>query len=257
MRPLTNTSPKPLLEVAGLSLLEHQLKRLEVAGIQEVVINVSYLGEKIMEAFQGRTDLGLKIHYSIEKTPLETAGGIIKTLSFFDGEPFLLVNGDVWSDFPLESLVQRGLRAGEDACLLLVDNPEHHSDGDFILGSNERIECIDSGLPQGAGIRTSDAAEDSNSLVEENTLSDAYILGDAHTLDYAYRAVKTNTFAGISVLNPSLFDQYALSAEPLPLKTVLLPAITQGRVAGQYYAGYWCDVGTVERLNSLRARLSE
>ncbi|WP_301584264.1 N-acetylmuramate alpha-1-phosphate uridylyltransferase MurU [Halomonas alkaliantarctica] len=130
MRPLTDHCPKPLLPVAGKPLIVHHLERLKRAGIDEVVINVSYRAEQIMAALGDGSAFQLRIHWSLEKTPLETGGGIQKALPLLGEAPFLLVNGDVWCDYtPPASRLQ-----GNDlAHLVLVDNPSHHPSGDFGL----------------------------------------------------------------------------------------------------------------------------
>ncbi|RUR37823.1 N-acetylmuramate alpha-1-phosphate uridylyltransferase MurU [Vreelandella populi] len=130
MRPLTDHCPKPLLAVAGKPLIVHHLERLVRAGISEVVINVSYRAEQIVEALGDGSTYGLRIHYSHEPTPLETGGGIQKALPMLGDQPFLLVNGDIWSDY----LPARALLKDDDlAHLVLVSNPEHHPEGDFAL----------------------------------------------------------------------------------------------------------------------------
>jgi N-acetyl-alpha-D-muramate 1-phosphate uridylyltransferase len=136
MRPLTDTTPKPLLPVAGRPLIAHHLEALHAAGVREVVINLSWLGEQIAEQLGDGARYGLRLHYSHEGEPaLETGGGIFKALPLLGPEPFLVVNGDVWTDYPFERLLQapRGV-----AHLVLVPNPTHHPEGDFAL-AGERL----------------------------------------------------------------------------------------------------------------------
>jgi len=131
MRPLTDQIPKPLLPVAGRPLIAWHLQRLAQAGIHEVVINLSWLGETIAAALGDGSAHGVRIHYSREPWPaLETGGGIHAALPLLGPGPFLLVNGDVYTDVDFRSL---GLRAGDLAQLVLVPNPEHHPRGDFWL----------------------------------------------------------------------------------------------------------------------------
>ncbi len=133
MRPLTDHTPKPLLKVGEHRLIEYQLHRLVSIGIREVVINISYLSEQILEALGDGQHYGLKIQYSVEKpSPLETGGGIFQALeqNLLDEEPFILLSGDVWSELPLQALPQR---LEGDAHLILVDNPLFHPEGDFGL----------------------------------------------------------------------------------------------------------------------------
>lgn len=130
MRPLTDHCPKPLLPVAGKPLIVHHLDRLREAGIHEVVINVSYRAEQIIDALGDGSAFGLRIHWSRETTPLETGGGIQQALPLLGESPFLLINGDVWC----EALPDQHALKGDDlAHLVLVENPSHHPDGDFGL----------------------------------------------------------------------------------------------------------------------------
>lgn len=134
MRPLTDTIPKPLLKVAGKPLIQYTIENLAAAGFTELVINVAYLGEKIIQALGDGSQFGAKIVYSREgEKGLETAGGIIHALPLLGSEPFLVVNSDVACDFPLARLKQapKGL-----AHLVFIPNPEHHPEGDFSLGAD-------------------------------------------------------------------------------------------------------------------------
>ncbi|MDT0511780.1 MULTISPECIES: N-acetylmuramate alpha-1-phosphate uridylyltransferase MurU [unclassified Halomonas] len=141
MRPLTDHCPKPLLRVGSKPLIVHHLERLRAAGIREVVINVSYRAEQIIEALGDGSSCGVSIAWSREVTPLETGGGIQRALPLLGNTPFLLVNGDVWCD--LDPTTLPGLGDGDLARLVLVDNPAHHPGGDFHLDADGRV------LPQG------------------------------------------------------------------------------------------------------------
>ncbi|MDV6319298.1 N-acetylmuramate alpha-1-phosphate uridylyltransferase MurU [Chromohalobacter sp. HP20-39] len=137
MRPLTDHCPKPLLPVAGKPLIVHHLERLAAAGITDIVINVSYRAEQIVEALGDGQRFGVSLAFSHETTPLETAGGIRHALPLLGNAPFLLINGDVWCDIALTTLP--GL--GDDlAHLVLVDNPDHHAEGDFALDDAGRVQ---------------------------------------------------------------------------------------------------------------------
>ncbi|WP_040259813.1 N-acetylmuramate alpha-1-phosphate uridylyltransferase MurU [Pseudomonas massiliensis] len=130
MRPLTLHTPKPLLRAAGIPLIEHQVRALARAGHRELVINHAWLGEQI-EAYLGTGERwGVSIAYSPEGQPLETGGGIYKALPLLGASPFILVNGDVWTDYAYARL---SLAPGALAHLVMVDNPEHHPVGDFAL----------------------------------------------------------------------------------------------------------------------------
>ena len=128
MRPLTDATPKPLLRVGGQCLIEYHLKALQRAGIREAVINLGHLGEQIQALLGDGQRYGLDIRYSHEEDHiLDTGGGIHHALPMMGEEPFLVINGDIFTDFPFESL--RG-RAVALAHVVLVANPVHHPQGD-------------------------------------------------------------------------------------------------------------------------------
>lgn len=132
LRPLTDTTPKPLLEVGDKPLIEHHLERLATAGVEHVVINLAWLGEQIRAHLGDGRRWGLQLHYSVEPGgALETAGGIVQALPLLGDRPFMVVNGDVLTDYPFASLTD--LQPPGTAHLVLVDNPEHHPKGDFAL----------------------------------------------------------------------------------------------------------------------------
>ena len=133
LRPLTNTTPKPLLQVGGKPLLQYHLQRLAAAGITDIVINISWLAEKIEDYFGDGSHFGVNIDWSREAQPLETGGGIANALPLLGSEPFLLINGDVWTDFPLHSI---SLDQDADAYLVMVANPEHNPSGDFAVANS-------------------------------------------------------------------------------------------------------------------------
>lgn len=139
MRPLTHHTPKPLLRAGGVPLVEHHLRRLSAAGFRDVVINVSHLAQQVVDYCGDGGRWGLAIAYSREETPLETAGGIHRALPLLGDAPFLVVNGDIWIDFPFATLRAAVLRDGERARLLLVDNPPQHPLGDFLLDRDGRV----------------------------------------------------------------------------------------------------------------------
>lgn len=131
MRPLTDDTPKPLLRIGGQMLIERHIHALSQAGIRELVINHAHLGEQIIGALGDGSAYGVEIAYSQEpEAALETGGGIFNALPLLGAEPFLVVNSDIWTDFPFT-----GLPAEIDALahLVMVANPEHHPDGDFSL----------------------------------------------------------------------------------------------------------------------------
>ncbi len=130
MRPLTLHTPKPLLPVAGKALIEYHIEALARAGFTELVINHAWLGEQLETALGDGSRYGVSICYSPEGQPLETGGGIFNALPLLGDGPFVLVNGDVWTDYDF-ALLPRQLKA--DAHLVLVENPPHHPQGDFAL----------------------------------------------------------------------------------------------------------------------------
>ncbi|WP_342669241.1 N-acetylmuramate alpha-1-phosphate uridylyltransferase MurU [Endozoicomonas arenosclerae] len=138
LRPLTLNKPKPLVEVAGKPLIVHHLEKLSESGFTDVVINHAWLGEQIVTALGSGQQWGLNIDYSAESEPLETGGGVFKALPQLGEDPFLLVNGDVYTNYAFQSLPQslKGL-----AHLVLVDNPEFKESGDFALNSNGQVQA--------------------------------------------------------------------------------------------------------------------
>ncbi|MBK5399004.1 MULTISPECIES: N-acetylmuramate alpha-1-phosphate uridylyltransferase MurU [Pseudomonas] len=130
MRPLTLTTPKPLVRAGGIPLIEYHLKALAVAGFTEVVINHAWLGQLIENYLGDGSQYGVRIQYSPEGEPLETGGGIFRALPLLGDEAFMVVNGDIWTDYDFSVLHQpiTGL-----AHLVLADNPAHHPTGDFSL----------------------------------------------------------------------------------------------------------------------------
>lgn len=151
MRPLTDTTPKPLLEAGGEPLIGYLLAALARAGIRDIVINLSWLGTQIRAALGAGSEFGVRISYSEEgPVALETAGGIFNALPLLGAEPFLVVNGDVWTDFDFGSLA---LNDDAHARIVLVPNAPHHPRGDFGLegdsvvhGDSERYTYSGIGL---------------------------------------------------------------------------------------------------------------
>lgn len=137
MRPLTDRTPKPLLEAGGRPLIEYHIEALRDAGVGDIVINTGWLGEQLPARLGEGADLGVRLHWSHEGTPLETAGGIRRALPLLGEAPFILVNGDIWTDYDFRRLAALG--EGDDAHLVLVDNPAHHGDGDFHLTGGGRV----------------------------------------------------------------------------------------------------------------------
>lgn len=137
MRPLTNHTPKPLLKVGGKPLIVWHIERLRDAGFVDIVINVAYLGQKIIDYLEDGSKYGVNIEFSDEQDEgaLETAGGIVKALPLLS-DTFLVVNGDIWTDYSYDS----SFRLDDNllAHLILIDNPLHNPNGDFILTGSQK-----------------------------------------------------------------------------------------------------------------------
>ena len=218
MRPLTDKTPKPLLEVGGLALIEHHLLRLKAAGIEEVVINVSYLGRQIESKLGSGEKFGVNIVYSRETEPLESGGGVLKALPLLGNEAFLLVNGDIWCDFNFKDFI---LPEGKLARVLLVRNPDHNLQGDFYLDISRQVSGYDD-------------------------VFKVYSSGDDR---YTY------TFSGISIIDPEVFENQ--KPGKFSFVPILRELMGQGCVCGQLYEGDWVDVGTPERLKDLDEKLKK
>ena len=221
MRPLTDTCPKPLLQVRGRPLIVWHINNLVRAGITEIVINHAHLGQMIEDTLGDGSQFGASIAYSAEGTALETAGGIAKARHLLGESPFVAIAGDIFCpqfDFTKISDVledndvwgnplptsQRDL-----AWLYLVKNPPHHPEGDFAL---ESFAITNHGEPR-------------------------------------------FTFSGIGVYRPELFDTVAPDTAA-KLAPILREFAEQRRIGGELFRGDWTDVGTVERLEQLNAPLS-
>ena len=136
MRPFTDTLPKPLISVGEKPLIVHHLSRFAAAGITDIVINVSYLAEQIQTALGNGSAYGVNIRYSFEPIALETGGGICQALSLLGEKPFIVMSSDVWTNYPLENLKQINL-VNHLAHLIMVDNPNHNTQGDFYFADNQ------------------------------------------------------------------------------------------------------------------------
>ncbi|MEA3419595.1 MAG: nucleotidyltransferase family protein [Campylobacterota bacterium] len=141
MRPLTDKIPKPLLEVGGIPLIVWHIERLAHDGFYDIVINIAHLSYQIPEALGDGSEWGVNITYSDEhkEGALESAGGIVKALPLLGDEPFLVVNGDIWSDYEFDHT--KILPEGILAYLILVPNPEHNPEGDFALNDSFVVDA--------------------------------------------------------------------------------------------------------------------
>lgn len=140
LRPLTLHTPKPLVRAGGIPLIEFHVRALAAAGFSELVVNHAWLGQQIEDYLGDGSRFGVDIAYSAEGEPLETGGGIFKALPLLGEEPFLVVNGDIWTDYDFAAL-RRPLQGL--AHLVLVDNPAHHPKGDFRLQDGRVTDAAD------------------------------------------------------------------------------------------------------------------
>jgi len=217
MRPLTDHCPKPLLKVAGIPLIEHHINKLVQCGITDIIINFAWLGEMISSYLGDGKRFGVNIIYSPETNgALETAGGIIQALPLLtenshNSEPFMLINGDIFTDYSFAEIPR--LADNDLAHICLVDNPEHNKNGDFILNNNQlkNIEPI------------------------ENS---------------KFKNEITYTFSGISIFRPEFFKGKD-TEQILKLGPMIKKAVSQGRVSANLLDCAWTDVGTPERLANL------
>ena len=215
MRPLTDTIPKPLLQVQGKSLLAWHLEALANAGLTQVVINHAWLGEQIEASLGSGKQFGLQVFYSREESALETAGGICKALPLLRANDyFLVINGDVFTpQFPIQGLIQRVLELRSQdqllAHLVMVPNPPQHPHGDFYL---DQTMVRDDGYVGATGAKL--------------------------------------TFSGIGIYHHTLFKGL-ISGQSAKLAPILRKAMADNRVSGEKYLGSWHDVGSPERLAEL------
>jgi MurNAc alpha-1-phosphate uridylyltransferase len=237
LRPLTDRCPKPLLPVHGRSLIEWHLLRLARQGFKQVVINTAHLGGMIQDQLGNGEQFGLSIRYSREpEGALETAGGIATAQPWASqSEPFLVINGDVLCDWPLEQARALGNAFSDtehpmDALLVMVKNPPHHPNGDFLLVNGGRAReaseaCYDGLDGRPAPLPLANPADAVSHNSDEQTL----------------------TYSGLGLFHPRLFINIQ-RGERQALGPLLKTAATRGRLAGLRHEGLWVDVGTVERL---------
>lgn len=211
MRPLTDHTPKALLQIDDKYLILMIISALQRAGIRDLVINLAHLGEQIATTLGDGAALGVYIKYSWETsgetTALETAGGIAYALPLLGDAPFIAVNADVYSDYDFSALqiaAQRLTASGPLAHLVLVDNPPQHPRGDFGLAAGK--------VQVAAAIR--------------------------------------HTFSGIGAYHPALFAGIK-RGDRARLADLLIAAMAREQVTGELYRGQWHDVGTPERLAAL------
>ena len=217
MMPLTQNTPKPLLKVTSKPLIQYTIEALVAAGIMELVINHAYLGEQIENCVGDGEWLGAKVEYSREADALNTGGGIYNALPLLGGDPFIIVNSDIWTDYPFKQLTEiefKGL-----AHLVMVSNPAQHPEGDYFLDA-------------------------------QTTNHHQIISLDRPTHGGAQRL----TYSGISILDPRLFKHCRSSTFPLP--ELLVQYMKTEQITGEHYTGQWSDIGTPERLFDLQKSIT-
>lgn len=223
MRPLTDHTPKPLLEVGGRALIVWHIERLVKAGITELVINHAHLGEQIEQALGDGSQFGASIQYSPEINALETAGGIAYAMPMLGNQPFAVINGDIYCDYDfarLPALSAKLIQQGDMAHLVMVNNPAHHPNGDFCLENGRMINpAHNTGQPS---------------------------IHNPHS--------QLLTFSGIGLYHPALFGQIQRGSTA-PLAPLLRTGIAQGKISGELHTGHWVDVGTPQRLQQLDMEL--
>lgn len=216
MRPLTDHTPKPLLRAGGKPLIQWQIERLRAAGFTDLVINHAHLGARLEAALGDGSALGVRIAWSREPEPLETAGGIATALSLLGDAPFLVSNGDVYAEYDYARLIPVLNAMAADpqrlAHLVLVDNPPHHPQGDFALEQGRAA-------------------------------------------DPPTHAAGRYTFSGIGCYRPQLFAGI-VPMNKARLAPLLRAAMARGQVGGEHFSGSWEDVGTPQRLADLDRELS-
>lgn len=229
LRPITDAIPKPLVEVGGKPLVVRQVEALARAGHRDIAINASHLAGKLLAALGDGHALGVRLHWSIEPEPLETAGGIATALPLLAPGPVLIVSGDLWTDYDYATLAPRAAAMRgrpELACvhLVMVPNPPYHPDGDFAL-------------------------------------DDAPAQGDrGPPLLFRQDRLRPGGPANLTYGNIGLFDRANFGELPRGAKLKLLPflldRIGRGQATGEYYAGPWANVGTPGDLEALRAAVA-
>ena len=219
MRPLTDRTPKPLLPVAGKPLIAWHLEKLEAIGVSDVIVNTSWLADQFPIALGDGRRWGLRLQFAYEgDVPLETGGAFWNALPLLGNDPFIAINGDIWTDYDFAHLPTD---ITGDAHLVLVDNPPQHLRGDFLLRGDRVLSDGDARLTfSGIGVYKPSLLEQWRSIIGSAPGADA---------------------------TPPRFK----------LAPLLRDAMHRDLVTGEHHAGRWTDVGTPERLaqldNELRA----
>lgn len=211
MRPLTNHTPKPLLLARGKPLIAWHLEKLAAIDVRYVVINTSHLAEQFPEALGDGSRWGLRIRYAYEgPMPLETGGGMLNALPLLGPEPFIVINGDVWTDADFTALPTEPSGV---AHLLMVDNPPHHPQGDFALDEQGRLH------------------DEGNRRLTYSGIG-------------VYRHELVNDWRAVIGRHDATDDKHPR----FKLAPLLRAAMQRDAVSGSHHRGKWTDVGSPERL---------
>jgi len=226
LRPLSDTTPKALVPVAGRPMIEYPLLLLRHYGITEIIVNVHHLGEQIEARLGDGARLGLRLAYSKEKELLDTGGGLLQAKSFLDGGTFVVVNTDVMIDLRLEAAIDQHRKSAATATLVLRPDAEPDRYGAIEISADRRIQKF---LSHRAP--SSDAAGPLRKLM----------------------------FTGVQILEPKIFD-YMRSENGAAFGTtkVTYPRmLTDGEnLCGFLYEGFWQDLGSPERIGAAEAKLA-
>jgi MurNAc alpha-1-phosphate uridylyltransferase len=228
MRPLSDTTPKPLLEAGGVPLIVHQIRALAAGGFTTIAINASHLADRLVEALGDGARYGVSIRWSREDEPLETAGGIATAMPLLPEGPVAIVSADIWTRYPYGRLVPVAERMARDASaprvhLVMVPNPPYHAEGDFSLDAAAAARAGAAPLRR-------------------------------HAIEPTADGIGNFTYGNIGVYDTALFRELPRGVK-LKLLPSLLDWIDAGRASGEVYAGPWENVGTPEDLARLDAAL--
>ncbi|KPC50858.1 N-acetylmuramate alpha-1-phosphate uridylyltransferase MurU [Amantichitinum ursilacus] len=208
LRPYTDTCPKPLLDVGGKPLIVWHIERLAAAGVRDIVINHAWLGEQYAVRLGNGAEWGVRLQYSAEPRALETAGGIAQALPLLGSSPFLLLSGDVYTQFDYAHLVREAVQFVTTpqrlAHLVMVPNPPYHPNGDFALDATTGLIAPDSAAPR-------------------------------------------LCYGSIGICHPRIVAGIAPGTEAR-LGPLLIEAARAGRVSGERFDGPWVNVGTPDDL---------
>lgn len=220
LRPLTLTTPKPLIPVGGRPLIEYNLALLKKFGVKEVIVNLYHLGDKIRETLKDGNRLGLAVEYSTEKTLLGTGGGIKAAQDFFEGKSFFLMNADILIDLDLEKLFEAHQK--QKALATLVVHPSHRED-----------------------IQNWIFANDENRILK---------IGEKPPPSYAFKTI----FTGVHLIEPELLESLPKGKKSCIVQDAYLPLLKEGKNLGAYlFEGYWRDLGDAERYEEVKKEFAE